>query len=124
MGAIQPGTFSPLTVSLRALASTFSTLPRRMCSFFTIGCAAAGFEDAVEFDVEGAGRPSHPKPNVAENTSKAATVGIISPIIPPQMAYNDATVIREKESIMRWASSLLVLSLFLISSPAHGATVI
>src|SRR5437879_3112579 len=50
---IQPGTFSPLTVSIRAFASTFSTVPRNVCSFFVFTgflptCAALGFDGAIE----------------------------------------------------------------------------
>src|SRR2546427_6408659 len=50
---IQPGTLSPLTVSIRAFASTFSTVPRNVCSFFVLtcfmpACAARGFGGVIE----------------------------------------------------------------------------
>src|SRR5437879_4205125 len=53
---IQPGTFSPLTVSIRAFASTFSTVPRNVCSFFVLtgflpACPALDFDGAIEAGV-------------------------------------------------------------------------
>jgi hypothetical protein len=53
IGGIQPGTFSPLTVSVRVLASTFSTVPRNVCSLFLLvgflfACAPAGVDGVIE----------------------------------------------------------------------------
>src|SRR5438105_15012239 len=39
IGPIQPGTVSPLTVRIPVLVSTFSTVPRNVCSFFPVVCA-------------------------------------------------------------------------------------
>src|SRR5689334_18623938 len=41
IGDIQPSTFSPSTVSVLACGSTFSTLPRKTCSFFSAEAAGA-----------------------------------------------------------------------------------
>src|ERR1700688_1816998 len=48
IGPIHPGTLSPLTVSIRVFASTFSTAPRNVCSFFSFSCAELGLDEALE----------------------------------------------------------------------------
>src|SRR5438105_15963896 len=61
IGPIQPGTFSPLTVSIPVLVSTFSTVPRNVCSLLPVVCAAA-FEREFEADAAGpAGRAEPPE---------------------------------------------------------------
>src|SRR5260370_42380437 len=96
LGPHQPGTFSPLTISIPVLASTFSTVPRNVCSPFLLDCAARAFDGALEGvpscavlaivppdcacrsptrTSEKPGRhfdPSETKPRIAADTKKAA----------------------------------------------------
>src|SRR5690349_22939575 len=53
IAAIQPGTFSPLTVYIPLPASIFSTVPRKVCSFlglagFLTACVAAQVDATKE----------------------------------------------------------------------------
>src|SRR5260370_38196228 len=102
LGPHQPGTFSPLTVSIPVLASTFSTVPRNVCSPFLLDGAARAFDGALEGVPSRAvlpvvppdcacraptpisekpGRHLHPsetKPRIAADTKKAAALSLIN----------------------------------------------
>src|SRR5438309_2611907 len=82
IGPIQPGTFSPLTVSIPVLVSTFSTVPRNVCSFFSVVCAA-DFEDDCDREFEADDCPAlrlsgEMKLSMAAHVRKTASLDLIT----------------------------------------------
>src|SRR5215469_6597120 len=82
IGPIQPGTFSPLTLSIPVLVSTFSTVPRNVCSLLVVVCPP-DFEDDCgrEFDADDCPAlrlSSEMKLSMAANIRKTASLGLIN----------------------------------------------